>query len=59
MFFFSRFLLTGFKIGAFRSEEHNNSAKGKGEQGYYFHRYHFHTLTVTIKSSLEQYTNKK
>ena len=35
---FLRFLLTGFKISAYRSEEHNNSAKGKGKQGYYFHK---------------------
>ena len=59
MFFFLRFLLTGFKICTFRSEEHNNRAKGKGKKGYYFHRYHFHTITVAIKFGFEQYTNKK
>ena len=59
MFFFSRFLLTGFEIGACRSEEHNNRVKGKKKQGYYFHRYHFHAITVDIKSHFEQCTNKK
>ena len=29
---FLRFLLTGFKITGRRSEEHNNSPKGKGKQ---------------------------
>ena len=59
MFFFSRFLLTGFKIGTCRSEEHNNKVKGKGKQGCVFHRHYFHTITVAIKSGFEQYTNKK
>ena len=35
---FLRFLLTGFKICACRSEERNNRETGKGKQGYYFHR---------------------
>ena len=59
VFFFSRFLLTGFKIGTCRSEEYNNCAKGKGKQGYYFHRYHFHTKPVARKSGFEQYVNRK
>ena len=36
--FLFAFFLTGFKISAFRSEERNNSAKGKEKQEYYFHR---------------------
>ena len=57
--FLFTFLLTGFEIGACRSEEHNNRAKGTGKQVYYFHRYHFHRITVAIKSDFEQYANKK
>ena len=62
MFFFLRFLLTGFKISACRSEEHNNRAKGKGETGILFSKVDemfIHQTTVAIKSGFEQYTNKK
>ena len=61
MVFSLRFLLTDFKISACRSEEHNNSAKDKGKQGYYFHRRNVYLIiiTVSIKSGFEQCTNKK
>ena len=59
---FLRFLLIGFKISAEWSEERNNRATGRGKQGYYFHRkikYLFQTVTVTINSGFERYSDKQ
>ena len=51
--FFLRFLLTGSKVSAYRSEKRSNRATGKGKQGHYFHRkmkYLFQPIIVIIKS---------
>ena len=59
---FLHFLLIGFKVSVEWSEERNNRATGKGKQGYYFHRKMkclFQTVTVTVKSGFEQYSDKQ
>ena len=58
MFFFLRFLLTGFKISACRSEGHKNSAKDiifLSRRNVYF----IQKISVARESRFEQYTNKK